>query len=179
MSFPQTPDFAGFANAQATLRQQFGKDICFYGTADVIYDPTIPPSMFDDEGMPLDPLASGVVVNEAGVEIANLTVIGYARGNVVFRPLQTSILRRDETFETALGFHSALNRDLILDPADAEPVKAATHYQLGVLARDAAGVVIVPEQFTPEETELWKIVSGKLDHFGPVKRYIFYGQATR
>ena len=180
MSFPTHPDFDGFANAQATLRQQFGRDVRFYRPADMTYDPTIPQSAFDDEGIPLDPLAGQTPVAPAGVEIENLTVlVTLQHCLVVFRPLQTSILRRDETFETALGIRSGLNRDLILDPTSAPAIAGATHFQIGTLARDDAGNVIEPEEWQPEEDELWKIVNGKMDSFGSVTRYIVYGQGTR
>lgn len=174
------PDFDGFANAQATLRQQFGRDVRFYGRADVIYDPSIPASAFDSEGIPLDPLAGQTPVASANVEIGGLTLLTTLQHClVVFRTLQTSIMRRDETFETALGIRSAINRDLILDPSTAPAIAAASHFQVGTLARDGAGNVIEPEQWQPEEPELWKIVNGKMDSFGPVLRYIVYGQGTR
>lgn len=180
MSFAEPkPDFAGFAKAQATLRRDFGKDICFYGPASIIYDPSLPPSAFDDEGIPLDPLALASGVAVAQVEIPGLTVVGYARCQVVFRALPPPVLRRDETFEQAIGIRSGMNRDLILDPADASAIAGASHFQVGELVRDSAGNVVKPEQFAADETELWKIVNGKLDHFGQVKRYIVYGQGTR
>lgn len=175
-----TPDFDGFANAQATLRQQFGRDVRFYRPADMVYDPAIPQSAFDEEGIPLDPLALATPVASADVEIGDLTLlVTLQHCLVVFRPLPTSVLRRDETFESALGIRSALNRDLILDPTSTPAIAGASHFQVGTLARDDVGAVIEPEQWQPEETELWKIVNGKMDSFGPVTRYIVYGQGTR
>lgn len=180
MSFPVHPDFDGFANAQATLRQEFGRDVRFYRPADVIYDPSIPASAFDDQGIPLDPLAVQTPVASADVEIGGLTVlVTLQHCLVVFQPLQTSILREDRTIETAIGIRSRLNRDLILDPASAPAIAGATYFQVGTLARDAAGNVLLPEQWEPEEAELWKIVNGKMDSFGPVLRYIVYGEGTR
>lgn len=180
MSPAPEPDLDGFANAQRQLRQQFGNDVRFYSPVAMMYDPAVPQSAFDDEGIPLDPLvgasASGAV---ADVALPNLTIVGSAHVNVVFRPLQTSVLRRDETIETPLAIRSALNKDLILDPADEPMASGATHYMLGEFARDAEGNIIYPEQFTPEDGELWKIVNLKHDSFGSVERVIVYGQGTK
>jgi hypothetical protein len=172
------PDFQGFANAQASLRSNFGSDVRFYGPAAMLYDPTIPLSEFDDEGIPLDPLAGASATASAAVSIPDLTIVGSARCNVVFNPLQTSILRRDQTYETALAIRSGLNKDLILAPEDYPQASGATYFQVGFLARDAGGVVIRPEQWTPEDNELWKVVNVKHDRYGPVERVVVYGEST-
>jgi hypothetical protein len=173
-----TPDFAGFEEGQRRLLKTFGRDVRFYGPAAVIYDSGIPSSAFDDEGIPLDPLASGAVQNEANVELAGLTVVASAHCNVVFKPLQTSILRRDQSVEQEIGLRSGLNRDLILNPEDAVLASGATHFQIGTFARDDDGDVIEPEQWTPDTTRMFRISETAPDTFGPVQRFIVYGQVV-
>lgn len=180
MSFvTPTPSAAGFAAAQENLRTKFGRDIRFYAPAAMIYDPAIPPSAFDDEGIPLDPLAGASATASANVGLANLTITASAQALVVFRTLQTSLLRRDQTAETPLGTRAGLNKDLIMAPADGPKVARATYFMVGTMARDASGAVIYPEQWTPEDGELWKIVAAKADSFGPTERFVVYGQGTR
>jgi hypothetical protein len=171
MSFgaPPMPNFDGFSAAQEYLRTEFGRDVQFYGTAAATY-PTTPPTAFDDEGIPLDPLAT-TVETAASVELANLALLGVARAVVVFRPLQTSIMRRDETFETPLGIRSGLNKDLIMSAADASLAQSATHFMIGTANSDGT--------FTPQDGELWEIVNIKNDSFGSVERLVVYGEGTR
>jgi hypothetical protein len=97
----------------------------------------------------------------------------------VFKPLQTSILRRDQTEEQAVGIRAGLNRDLILDPNDVGATNGASHFMVGTLARDLSGNVLYPEQWTPDDGELFKIADVKSDSFGSVQRVIVYGQGTR
>jgi hypothetical protein len=171
MSFPAlTPNIAGLADAQQRLRQLIGRDIRFYGPAEMIYDPAIPASEFDSEGIPLDPLAGGTAVASAGVDVTNLTIVGSARANVLFQPL--SAMRRDEVAEQPTGWRSRLNKDLILDIADAPQVDGASHFQVGALADDGVS-------WTPDDEELWLIVNAKTDGFGALQRYIVFGQGTR
>lgn len=172
-----TPDLQGFAAAQATLRRTLGRDVRFYGAADIIYDPTIPASAFDDEGMPLDPVRPKTVLASAGVGIDDLTIVGSARVNVVFQPL--AAMRRDEVQGDATGLRSRLNKDLILDIADMPIASGATYFQVGTLARDPTDAVIYPEEWTPDDEELWKIVNAKTDGFGALQRYVVFGQGTR
>lgn len=174
-----TPDLQGFSDAQEYLRQQFGRDIRFYGPAAMIYDPSTPAASFDDEGIPLDPLVGASAVNDAGLSIDDLSLVGCSFGAmVVFKPLQTSILRRDQTIEDPVAIRSGLNRDLILRPEDLSQTEGAEYFLVGTYARDADGNVIYPTQFTADDGELWKIVNVKLDSFGSVQRVIVYGQGT-
>lgn len=162
-----TPDLAGFVEAQGRLRTELGRDIRFYRHADMIYDPALPASEFDDEGIPLDPLAGASAVASAGVAIPDLTLIGQARGNVVFQPL--AAMRRDEVQEQPVGMRSRLNKDLILDIADMPLASGATYFEVG-----ASGV----NGWTADDGELWKIVNAKTDGFGGLQRYIVFGQGT-
>lgn len=170
MSAIPTPDLAAFADSQQFLIDHFGQDIRFYQAADVIYDPSIPAGAFDDEGIPLDPLASGSSNEDSSVDIVGLKVRGIAKCNVVFKPLQTSILRRDQTTETELAMRSGLNRDLIVSMADYPLASGASHFQVGTLNPDGS--------YTTEDPELFRIVQAKVDSFGTAKRYIVYGQGT-
>jgi hypothetical protein len=169
MSFlaPQ-PDLASFAAAQAYLRAKFGRDVRFYSAAQMTFDPSIPQSEFDDEGIPIDPLLGATPTNPADVEIPNLTLTGQARCNVLFQPL--AAMRRDEVEEQAIGIRSRLNKDLILDIADKPQADGATHFQIGTQTGDS---------WVPDEGELWKIVNAKTDGFGALQRYIVFGQGTR
>jgi hypothetical protein len=172
-----TPNLAGMADAQQRLRQLIGRDVRFYGPADVIYDPTVPVSAFDDEGIPLDPLALASGAALAAVGIDNLTIVGSAHVNVVFQPL--SAMRRDEVEEDTLGWRSRLNKDLILDIADAPQAVDALYFEVGTLSRDTAGNIMRPEQWTSDDGELWKIVNSKTDGFGALQRLLVFGQGTR
>ena len=172
-----TPSLDGFAAAQAQLRDFFGRDVRFYAPGTMIYDPTIPPSAFDDEGFPLDPLAGASAVNPADVSISGLTVVGSAHCNVLFQPL--AAMRRDEVAEDQVGIRSRLNKDLMLDIADLDQASGATHYEIGTLARDSTGAIIYPEQWTPDDGELWHIVNLKVDGVGAIQRVIVFGQGTR
>lgn len=183
MSVGPTPDIEGFASAQAKLTTQFGRDVRFYQPATMLYDPGISPFAFDDEGIPLDPLAGASALASANVGIAGLTLRGSAQVNVVFRPLQTSIMRRDETFESPLGIRSGLNKDLLVNLPDIPIASGATHFVVGTFARDASGNIIynpdgTEQQFTPDDGELWKIVNAKTDGIGGFQRYVVYGQGT-
>lgn len=165
-----TPDLAGFADAQQFLIDQFGRDIRFFQRADVIYDPSIPASAFDDEGIPLDPLASGSSNEDTTIEISGLKQRGIARCNVVFKPLQTSLLRRDQSMETPLAMRSGLNRDLIVSTKDMPLASGASHFQVGTLNADGS--------YTPDAPELFEITQAKVDSMGSAQRYIVYGQGT-
>lgn len=183
MTFPSqagiTPDLAGFAAAQETLRTRFGRDIRFYGPADVLYDPGLAAGEFDDEGIPLDPLATRTVLASAAVEIPDLTLVGSAQCIVVFKPLQTSVIRKDEVAETAAGARSSLNRDLILRVEDIPQQEGATYFEVGTLTRDSDGAIVEPQVWAQDDGELWRIVNGKYDSFGSVPRFIVYGEGTR
>jgi hypothetical protein len=182
MSVAPTPDLAGIAQAQQTLRAVLGRDIRFYGPQAVLYDPALAPSQFDDEGIPLDPLASATPVGSgAGVSADELVLVGAARANVVFQPL--AAIRRDELEETRLAIRSRLNKDLILDISDAGQVTGATHFIVGTSARDANGEILrnpdgTEQRFTPDDGELWKVVQTQSDGFGALQRLIVFGQAT-
>jgi hypothetical protein len=164
------PDLAGFDNAQRALVQNFGRDVRFYGPADVVYDPATPVGSFDLEGIPLDPLASGVSNEDTTLPIAGLQLVGSAHCNVVYKPLQTSLLRRDQTMETPLAIRSGLNRDLILNIEDAAQVTNASHFWIGTLNADGS--------WTAMDNEMVKISDTKTDTFGSVERFIVYGQDT-
>lgn len=167
-----SPDIQGFADAQERLRTDLGQPVRFYGPADILYDPDLAPSEFDDEGIPLDPLALASGVNVADVEIANLTVLGSGIVNVVYKPLQTSLLRQDRIAEQQTGIRSAANKDLIIAVADLPLAQSATHFQVGHPTPDGS--------WSPAEDELWKIVNVKLDVvFGDAERGIVYGEGTR
>jgi hypothetical protein len=169
---PPTPDFDGLDASQRRLVADFGRDIRFYGPADVIYDPALPSSAFDDEGIPLDPLAVASGSNEdTSLALAGLTVTGSAHCNVVFSPLQTSLLRRDQTAEQAVGIRSGLNRDLILNIEDAPQADGASHFGVGQLADDGT--------WTSEDDELYRISQSTPDTFGRVRRFIVYGERTQ
>lgn len=172
-----TPDVPGFADAQDRLRQYLGRDVRFYGQAAIIYDPAIPPTAFNDEGIPLDPLASGAVLNEAAVDIPDLQIVGSARVNVLYQPL--AAMRRDETAMLPTGERSRLNKDLICDLSVIPYASGATHFQVGTLARDTSGNVVTPQQWTPDDNELWEIVQSKTDGFGGLQRYLVFGRSTR
>lgn len=171
-----TPDLAGFVDAQNRKRQYLGRDVRFYQLATLTYAPGVPT---DEEGQALDPLAVPTTESTlADVEIDNLTYCGSAHCNVVFRSLQTSLLRRDQTQETPLAIRSGLDKDLILGIADAPVAQGADYFQVGTMARDALGNVLYPEQWTADEDELWKIVSAKADGLGELQRYVVYGRST-
>jgi hypothetical protein len=187
MSTPNiVPDLAGFALAQASLRTFFGRDVRFYGPADVIYDPTVPVSEFDDEGFPLDPLVGASATNLANVQVADLTVVGSAHCNVLFQPL--SAMRRDEVGEDELGFSSILNKDLIMDIADFSQASGATYFMVGTFERDTSGAIVYVDPpnsdgsseatFSPDDGELWKVVQAKVDGLGSIQRYLVFGQGT-
>jgi hypothetical protein len=171
-----TPDLAGFAAAQAKLRTFFGRDVRFYGPGAFIYDPATPASAYDDEGFPLDPLVGASAVNAADVGVAGLTIVGSAHANVLFQPL--AAMRRDETQEDRLGIRSRLNKDLMLDVSDLSQASGGTYYELGTFARDPDGSVTYPEEWTPDDGELWKVVNLKVDGVGAVQRVIIFGQGT-
>lgn len=177
MSFSApTPDLIGFQNAQKYLRTTLGRDVRFYKPATMIYDPALPPTAFDNEGMPLDPLAGASATASADVGIANLTIVGSAHCNVVFQPL--AAMRRDEVTETALAERSRLNKDLLLDINDRPIASVASHFMVGNFARGPDGAILYPEQWTPDDGELWKIVNAKADGFGALQRYVVFGQGT-
>jgi hypothetical protein len=173
---PLQPNLAGFAAAQAQLRDQLGRDVRFYAPSAMIYDPAVPPSAFDNEGFPLDPLVGASAVSDAGVAIDDLTIVGSGRCNVLFQPL--AAMRRDELAQDALGYRSRLNKDLICDLSVMPFASGASHFEVGTLARDADGNVIYPEQFTPDDGELWHIVNAKTDGYGQLQRYLVFGQGT-
>jgi hypothetical protein len=187
MSTPDiTPDLAGFTAAQASLRTFFGRDVRFYGPADVIYDPTVPLSEFDDEGFPMDPLVAASATNLANIEIANLTIVGSAHCNVLFQPL--AAMRRDELGEDELGFSSILNKDLLMDIADFPQASGATYFMVGTFERDTSGAIVYVDPpnddgsneaaFEPDDGELWKVVQTKVDGLGAIQRYVVFGQGT-
>lgn len=169
-----TPDFDGFDKAQRSLVQQFGRDVRFYGPANVHYDASIPTGSFDIEGIPLDPLVTGDTNEDTSLPIAGLQLVGAAHCNVVYKPLQTSLLRRDQTMETPLAIRSGLNRDLILNPEDAGQditnLDKATYFWIGTTNPDGT--------WTEMDEEMVKIVGVKTDTFGSVERVIVYGQDT-
>lgn len=171
------PDVPGFATAQQRLRGMLGRDVRFYAPAAMLYDPGVPAMAFDDEGIPLDPLVGASAINpDTSVAIENLTYIGSAHVSVTFQPL--AAMRRDETQEQALAFRSRLNKDLICDINDRPIASGAVYFEVGTLARDASGNVIYPEQWTPDDGELWKVVNAKTDGIGGLQRYIVFGQGT-
>lgn len=178
------PDLAGFADAQHRLTTILGRDVRFYAPAEMLYDPGISPFAFDAEGFPLDPLAGASAVASADVAIADLSLSGSAHCSVVFRPLQTSIMRRDETTETPLAIRSGLNRDLILNVEDIPQTTDATHFMVGTFARGPDGEILrdldgSEQEWTPDDGELWKVVNAKTDGLGGFQRYIVYGQGTQ
>ena len=161
---------AAFAEAMEHHRETFGRDIRLYAPATVDWDVTLAPSQFDLEGIPLDPLASGAVQNEAtDAPIAGLALLGVIRANVVFRPLQTSILRRDQTIETPQGIRSSLNCDLIIGVADKVLADEAVFFEIGTLTD---GV------WTSLNDRVWKVVNLERDPISSFERYIMYGQDT-
>lgn len=164
-----TPDIQGMTDAQKRLREELGRDVRFYGPADMVYDPATPASAFDDEGIPLDPLTPATAVGEAAVEIADLTLVGQVRCNVVFQPL--AAIRRDPVQEDALGIRSHLNKDLIVDIDDRATVEPASHFQVGTQNENGS--------WTPDDTELYRIANWKTDGFGALQRLLVFGQATR
>jgi hypothetical protein len=170
------------ADAQSRLRQLLGRDVRFYGPAAMIYDPSIPASEFDDEGIPLDPLAGATPVASADVGIDNLTIVGSAHVNVLFQPL--AAMRRDEVEEQPTGWRSRLNKDLILDIADAPQTTSAEYFEIGTFTRDSDGNILYDpdgseQQWTSDDGELWKIVNSKTDGFGGLQRFLIFGQGTR
>jgi hypothetical protein len=172
------PDIAGMTDAQQRLRALLGRDIRLYGPADMIYDPTLAGSEFDDEGIPLDPLAGASAVAPANVDDASeLTLLGSVRANVVFQPL--AAMRRDMVAEQQIGWRSRLNKDLICDVSDMPLLAEATHFMVGTFARDSSGQIITPEQWTPDDGETWHIVNVKSDGFAALQRVIVFGQGSR
>jgi hypothetical protein len=163
-----TPDFAGFDASQRLLIDLFGRDVRFYGPADVIYDPSLPTSEFDDEGIPLDPLSVASGSNEdTTVPVPGLTPTASAHCNVVFAPLQTSLQRKDQSTSDALGVRPGLNRDLILNFEDKDVVDGATHFMVGT---NTAGT------WNFDDLTMYEISQTTPDNFGPIPRYIVYGQ---
>jgi hypothetical protein len=175
------PDIAGMADAQARLRQLLGRDIRFFGPQAMLY-PSTPPSAFDDEGIPLDPLAASTPVGSgAAVGIEHLIVVGSARANVLFQPL--AAMRRDNLEENRLAIRSRLNKDLILDIADRDQLTDAEYFMVGTFARDVNGNILrnadgTEQQFTPDDGEPWKISNVKVDGFGGLQRVICFGQGS-
>jgi hypothetical protein len=182
MSTPLAPNIAGMALAQQTLRQTLGRDIRFYGPQTMIYDPSIPVSAFDDEGIPLDPLAASTPVGQSAVVgIDDLVIVGTARANVLFQPL--AAMRRDNLEENRIAIRSRLNKDLILDISDREQVTGAEYFIVGTFARDQSGEILrnsdgTEQQWTPDDSEPWKIVNVKVDGFGGLQRVIVFGQGS-
>jgi hypothetical protein len=176
------PDIAGMADAQARLREALGRDCRFYGPQAILWDPSIPASEFDDEGIPLDPLAAGTPVGSgAAVAVDNLVVVGSARANVLFQPL--AAMRRDEVQEQRIAIRSRLNKDLILDIADREQVTGAEYFMVGTFARDVNANIVrnadgSEQSWTPDDGELWKIVNCKSDGFGALQRFVVFGQGS-
>lgn len=176
-----TPDLGEFRNVMRTLYEQFGRDIRFYGPADIIPDPSIPASEFDDEGLPLDPLAPVTVLADAGVQMERLRVVGSGHGCVLFQPL--AAMRRDETAEDEIAFRSRLNKDLIFDADDRHVADGASHFMVGTFARDATGNVLYNHDgserlWTPDDGELWHIANAKTDGVGAMQRFIVFGQGV-
>lgn len=139
------PDLIGFQEAQRRLREKLGRVVSFYTPTATVW-PTLSPGVFDPEtGVPYDPtikpLASGYVVASAKV-------------SVVYAPLKT--VRRDDEQADALGMRSRLNKDLILDIADAWVASAAVMYEL--------------------DGEFWAIVNVKRDGLGSATRIIVFGE---
>lgn len=173
-----TPDLAGFDQAQRSLLANFGRDVRFYAPVNEAWDPTMPGNMFDASGVPLDPLApldpTVVSPEDTTLPIAGLWLVGQAHCNVVYKPLQTSLLRRDQSMETPLAIRSGLNRDLIVNIEDhdqlAQGNQEATYFWIG--STDANGV------WQPMDEEMVKITGVKTDTFGGVERLIVYGQDT-
>lgn len=167
-AFDVTPDLAGFVEAQRSLISEFGRDVRFYAPATILYDPSIPAGMFDDEGFPLDPTVTGSAQASANVGIPDLTMVGSAKCDVVFQPL--TVMRRDEVVEDPLARRSHLNKDLILNPEDASIAQAASYFQVGTNNPD--------DTWTPDEGTLWRIVNFKPYSLGVSYRYIVFGQDT-
>lgn len=139
------PDLTGFQEAQRRLREKLGRVVMFYTPTPTVW-PALPTASFDPEtGVPYDPtikpLASGYVVASA-------------RASTIFAPLKT--VRRDDEQADALGVRSRLNKDLILDIADAWVASAAVMYEL--------------------DGEFWQIVNVKTDGLGSATRLIVFGE---
>lgn len=165
-----TPDIAGFADAQRRLRAGLGRDVCFYGAADVTYDPTIPAGEFDEEGIPLDPLVDPATTDAADVEVPNLKVLGVLRGSVVFQPLSPTVLRSGEFEETPQAIRSRLNMAVIVDTTDRDIAKAASHFQIGTTQPDGSWV--------PDNSGLWRIIQAEDDGIGAKQRFIVTGETV-
>ena len=140
-----SPSFAGFADAQARLREQFGHDLTFY-TAGV---PTWPPGVaLDPEtGTPYDPTIDPVDTGEAQAIV---------RVSVVSRPLGLSRTGVSDSSERkAIGWVEEGGVVLIVDPDDWDQVENATEF------------TYADERYAVRQTDH--------DYLGPVERYLIYG----
>lgn len=140
------PDLDGFAAAQRQLRSKLGRVVKFYTAAEDVYDPALPSGAFDPEtGEPYDPTIR---------PIASGWIVASTRASVVFAPLST--VRRDEVQGQPEGTRSRLNKDLILDVADAWVASGASMFEL--------------------DGQFWEIVNLQFDGIGGKQRYIVFGQ---
>lgn len=162
-----SPDREGFIDAQRRLRENLGRDVCFYTPVAQTY-PDVASSGFDPETqLPYDPQAIGV---PSGASAFASAVV---RCSVVFQPLAT--VRRDSTQGTAEGVRSRANKDLICDITDLDAVKEADHFVVGKFVGDV---------FTGDGHQ-WVIVDIQTDGVGEgdgpagEQRVVIYGQDSR
>lgn len=109
------PDFDGFATAQATLREKFGRDLRFYTPEETTYP----------EGTPLDP-ESGRPYDPTILPTASGYVATDVRVSVVNRPVQGT---NDTMKRKAIGWLESGGIVLIVDPADWASIETATEVE--------------------------------------------------
>lgn len=140
-----SPNFEGFADAQARLRENFGHDLSFFIPALATWPAGV--ELDPETGEPYDP----TIEPETGGDFAAVTV----KAAVVSRPMGLS--RRgidDSTKRTAIGWMEEGGIVLIVDADDWS------------LIEDATEVEYADERYTIRQTDH--------DYLGPVDRYLLY-----
>lgn len=139
------PNFDGFADAQARLRESFGHDIDFDGEVTVIWPPD---AILDPErGRPYDPTIS---------PLSSAATSATVRCSVVDRPLGLSQSgTQANVANTALGFME--DGDIVL-----------------IAGETAFGIVGDMVRFT-YKSQRFKIERVTCDYLGPVRRTLIYG----
>lgn len=141
-----SPDFEGFAEAQVTLREKFGRDIHFYTPIETTYA----------SGVTLDP-ASGEPYDPTAVPTASGFVTADVTCSVVNRPMGLSRNGISDTVSRrAIGWLEAGGIVLIVrTETDYLTIEDATEFDYG------------DERYAVRQTDH--------DFMGPVGRYLIYG----
>lgn len=163
-----SPDLAGFVDAQKRLRSKLGRSVTFFTPLTPIYPSSVGSGKIDPEThLPYDPViqpagfrvpASGGAAS--GFVPAGSQASGYASASatcsVVYHPLDTSEIRRPPVAGTPFGNRDKANKDLIADPSDLAVFERATWFLL--------------------DGEGYRIELIKPDGIGGLQRYVIYGE---